>query len=82
MSSLLVETVAHGYHIYQVLWEPHVGENFVAPHESSNGHNRHSLATYRDGEAGVVVGHLPSEITKTCHYFIAKKLVVWKFHVG
>ena len=38
MYFLLVETVAHGYHIYQqVLWEPHVGENFIALHESGNG---------------------------------------------
>ena len=26
MSSLLVETVVRGYHIYQVMWEPHVLE--------------------------------------------------------
>ena len=66
MSSILVETVVHGYHICQMLW--HVGETFIALHESGNGHDRHAMAIYRDSEAGVV-GHLPQEITKTCHYF-------------
>ena len=69
MSSLLLETVVHGYHIYQVMWEPHVGEPFITLHESGNGHDRHVMAIYRDSEAGVVVGHSPREITKTCHYF-------------
>ena len=69
MSFLLVETVVRGYHVYQVLWEPRVGETFIALHESGNGHDRHAMAIYRDSDAGVVVGHLPREIAKTCHYF-------------
>ena len=68
-SFLLVETVVHGYHVYQVLWEPCVGKTFIAPHESGNGHDRHAMAIYRDSDSGVVVGHLPREIAKTCHYF-------------
>ena len=67
MSSLLVETVVRGCHIYQVLWEPHVGGTFIALHESGNGHDRHTMAIYQDSKAGVVLGHLPREITKTCH---------------
>ena len=30
MSCLLVETVVRGYHVYKVLWEPRVGETFIA----------------------------------------------------
>ena len=59
MSFLLVGTVVRGYHVYQVLWEPHVGETFIALHEGGNGHDRHAMTIYRDSEAGVVVGHLP-----------------------
>ena len=33
MSCLLVETVVCGYHVYKVLWEPRVGETFIALHE-------------------------------------------------
>ena len=58
----------HGYHVYKVLWELRVGEIFIALHEGSNRYDRHAMETYRDSEAGVVVGHLPQEITKTCHY--------------
>ena len=33
MSCLLVETVVRGYHVYKVLWEPRVGETFIALHK-------------------------------------------------
>ena len=33
MSCLLVETVVRGYHVYKVLWEPRVGETFIALRE-------------------------------------------------
>ena len=33
MSCLLVETVVRSYHVYKVLWEPRVGETFIALHE-------------------------------------------------
>ena len=56
MSSLLDETVVYGYHIYQVLWEPHVGKKFIALYESGDGHDRHAMAIYRDSEVGVLVG--------------------------
>ena len=36
MSCLLVETVVRGYHIYKVLWEPHVGETFITLHKILN----------------------------------------------
>ena len=58
MSFLLVETGAR-LPCYQVVWEPHVGETFIALHEGGNAHDRHAMAIYRDSEAGVVVGHLP-----------------------
>ena len=32
-SCLLVETVVRSYHVYKVLWEPRVGETFIALHE-------------------------------------------------
>lgn len=30
--------------------------------------DRHAMAVYRDEEPGVIVGHLPREIAKTCYY--------------
>ena len=69
MSSLIVKTAIRGYHVYRVVWEPRVGESFVVLHESGNDNDRHAMAVYRDEDPGVIVGHLPREISKTCHYF-------------
>ncbi len=38
MSTLVVKTALRGYHVYQAVWEPHVGEAFIALQESSNAH--------------------------------------------
>ena len=48
MSSLIVKTAILGYHVYRVVWEPHVGESFVVLHESGNDNDRHAMAIYRD----------------------------------
>ena len=61
-STLVVETAVHGYHVYRTVWETHVG--------GGNSHDRYAMAVYRRVEdPGVIVGHLPREIFKTCHYF-------------
>ena len=68
MSSLLVKTAIRGYHVYRVVREPRVRESLVVLHESGNDNDRHAMAVYRD-DPGVIVEHLPCEISKTCHYF-------------
>ena len=57
-SFMLVKTAVRGYHVYQVMWEPRIGDLFITLHERGNDHDRHAMAVYRDGEPGVVVGHL------------------------
>ena len=36
--TLLIKTVLRGYHVYMVVWEPLIGETFVALHESGTDH--------------------------------------------
>ena len=69
-SVLLVKTAVRGYHVYQGVWEPARGDLFVCLHESENRHDRYAMAVYRSETPGVVVGHLPKEISKMCYYFI------------
>ena len=69
-SVLLVKTAVLGYHVYQGVWEPARGDLFVCLHESENRHDRYAMAVYRSETPGVVVGHLPKEISKMCYYFI------------
>ena len=69
-STLVVKIAVLGYHVYRTIWEPHVGEVFFVIQESGNSYNRYAMAVYRrDEDLGVIVGHLPWEISKTCHYF-------------
>ena len=69
-SVLLVKTAVRGYHVYQGVWEPRRGDLFVSLHESENRHDRYAMAVYHSDVPGIVVGHLPKEISKMCYYFI------------
>ena len=69
LSSLAVDSVVRGYHVYLAVWEPHVEGRFIALHESGNPHDSHVMAVYRNEDPGVIVGHLPRELSRLCHYF-------------
>ena len=65
-----VKTAVHGYHVYRTIWEPHVHEEFIVVQESGNSHDRYAMAVYRcDEDPGIIEGHLPLEISETCHHF-------------
>ena len=67
---LVVKIAVRGYHVYRTIWESHVGEQFIVIEKNGNSHDRSAMAVYcRDEDPGVIVGHLPREILKTCHYF-------------
>ena len=68
-SSLAVDSVVRGYHVYLAVWELRVEERFIALHENGNPHDSHTMAVYRDEDPGVIVGHLPRELSRLCHYF-------------
>ena len=61
-----VETAIRGYHVYQTVWKPAIGEEFISLHEKENGHDPHAMGVYYEGK---LVGHLPKEASKYCHYF-------------
>ena len=65
-SVLLVKTALRGYHVYQAVWEPRIGESFLALHEGSNVHDSNAMAVYRHEDPGAIVGHLPREISRQC----------------
>ena len=65
-SVLLVKTALRGYHVYQAVGEPRIGESFLALHEGSNVHDSTAMAVYRHKDPGAIVGHLPREISRQC----------------
>ena len=71
MSSMLsVKAAVHGYYMYRKIFETHVGEEFIVIQESGKSHDRYEMAVYcRNKDLGVIVGNLPQEFSKACHYF-------------
>ena len=67
--SLVISTAVRGYHVYQTVWVAAVGEVFVALHEAGNSSDPHAMGVYAESNPGVLVGHLPLEISRYCHYF-------------
>ena len=67
--SLVVSTAVRGYHFYQTVWVPVDGEVFVSLHEADNSSDSHAMGVYLESNPGVIVGHLPREISRYCHYF-------------
>ena len=56
-SPTFVFSIIQGYHVYQRIWTPHVGE------KAGNEHNRFTVAVLED-ETLCTFGHLPQEISK------------------
>ena len=47
-----------------------LGQEFIVIQESGHSHDRHAVAVYcHNKDPGVIVGDIPWEISKTCHYF-------------
>ena len=51
---------------YHIMWETHARELFAMLHESGNDghHDRHAMAVYHNKDPGIIVEHLPGEISK------------------
>ena len=54
--------------MYRAVWDPSVGEDFLVLHQPGNGHDHHAMGVYRVDDPGVIVGHIPSEISRISHY--------------
>ena len=50
-----IESVLRGYHVYEYVWSPVLGDTFILEIEE---HNRYEVATKVDP---LVVGHVPCE---------------------
>ena len=58
-----VPGIVRGYHVYQRIWTPFVGERATTVREPDNEHDRYAVAVLED-ETLCTVGHLPREISK------------------
>jgi len=65
--SLEIESSVCGYHYYQDIWVPVIGEELECEQESGNLHDRYAVAVLK---AEVIVGHVPRKISTLCFIFI------------
>ena len=75
MNSFSVPGIICGYHVYQRIWTPFVGEKATTAREPGNQHDPYVVAVLED-QTLCTVGHLPREISKACSFFIRRNGVI------
>jgi len=68
MESFEFTSAVCGYHIYKEIWEPNVGDKFLALRELHNQFDKYAIKVLNGEET---VGHLPCEYSKIAWYFLA-----------
>ena len=71
-NQFVVKCSERGHHVYKRIWSPCVGEPFETFCEEDNEHDKYAMAVHLKNSL-TVVGHIPREITRTCHFFVRKK---------
>ena len=64
---LLVESCVHGFHVYQDIWTPTIGERLPCQAEESNDTDLYAVAIKKRAD---VIGHIPHKISAACSHFI------------
>ena len=65
----VTNSMVRGYHTYQDVWTPVVGEHLQCIREGDNAEDRYAIAVTKDG---VTVGHLPRRISTLSSLFIRR----------
>ena len=60
-------SVIRGFHVYQAIWTPTIGEELSTDREHGNPADPFAVAVQK---SGTTVGHIPREISKTSWHFI------------
>jgi len=71
---VVVGSCVRGYHIYQEIWTPVIGEHLNCKRERDNTEDRYAVAVCKAED--VVVGHVPRTISCLCSAFIRRGGVI------
>ena len=63
-----VEGCVRGFHVYQDVWVPVIGETLPCHRETDNSEDRYAVAYYKSE----VVGHVPRNISSLCAAFLRR----------
>ena len=69
-----INCASRGYHFYRNTWTPKIGENLEVKQEVGNVYDPFSMVLGAKVRGKLtdfdIVGHIPREISRFCHYFI------------
>ena len=68
METFAFASAVRGYHVYEDVWKPSIGEKLVAK-RAFNPMDKHTVKVVKDDET---VGHLPRECSPIAWYFLAR----------
>ncbi len=69
MATFEFESCIRGFHVYQKVWKPEIGETLECAIEENNPSDKNAVAVLRDGE---IVGHIPRSNSKVCRFFLTR----------
>jgi len=67
-NQFIVKCSVCGHNVYKRIWSPCIGELFEAFCKEDNEHDKYAMAVHLNN-CLTVVGHIPREITHTCHFW-------------
>ena len=67
MDSYEIDYCIRGFHVYNTVWNPVIGEELICRQEPSNTMDPYAVLVIEDS---IIVGHLPRNISAVCAHFI------------
>ena len=67
MAEWEMESCICGYHIYQSVWIPVLGEDLIRLREPFNSVDRYAVCVKKDDD---IIGHLPKKMSRICLLFL------------
>ena len=67
-SEIQIDSCIRGYHVYQTIWAPTIGEELNCRREMANIVDRYAIGVCKLDDT--LVGHLPRKITTICLLFL------------
>ena len=64
------KSAVRGHHVYKDVWNPVLQEELPTQQEQGNPEDRYAISVMK---AGIIVGHVPKEISKICWKFIDRE---------
>ena len=69
--TFIVNYCIRGYHVYQRIWTPVIGEILETVREPDNKHDKYAMAVLEE-QTKCIVGHIPQEISSLSSFFIRR----------